>query len=395
MANATPQISPAQANILARNMITGRAIKRTQSIYSKTIDTSQGTVVEVNPRNTGLLLGFIVNVRQNIAVAASTGTALTRTPWGASNLVKSFTFLDLNNNTRLKTTGWHLGVINSARAGRPFYGVDTFTSYPVGYGDFYDELVEGSATIAQGANADVAFTYFVPIAYSDTDLRGAIYSNVVNATMSLQVELNPTLVGARTVANWHDSAYCTADSGTAVADVTEGNVSLEVLQVYYDQLPMGEQGVILPVQDLSTIYELKNTAVSGMTANQDFPIAYSNFRDFLSTLAVYRNSAETNGFAAENDINTWSLQSANYTDVFDVRERYAAGWNRQTFGLDMPQGAFYFNSRGKPISTVQYGNMNLVMDAAQVDTGAAVLLGYEAFALTNVIAGAGSLTPGA
>lgn len=395
MAQVTPQMTPAQANILARNMITGRAIKRTQSIYSKVIDTSEQTVVEVNPRNTGLLLGFIVNVRQNVAVAASTGTALTRTPWGTSNMVRTFTFLDLNNNTRLKTTGWHIGAINSARAGRPYLGVDTFTDYPVGYGDFNTELVEGDASIAQDANSDIAHTYYVPIAYSDTDLRGAIYANVVNATMSLQIELNPGLVQARTVAGWHDAAYCTASSGTAVADVTEGNVTVEVLQVYYDQLPAGERGVILPMQDLSTIYELKNTAVSGMTANQDFPIAYSNFRDFLSTVAVYRNSVETNGFAAQGDINTWSLQSANYTDVFEVAERYAAGWNRQTFGQDLPTGSFLFNSRGKPISTVQYGNMNLVMDPSAVDTGAAVLLGYEAFALTNVIGQAGSLTPGA
>tara|TARA_R110000796_G_scaffold61138_1_gene141597 strand:- start:7834 stop:9018 length:1185 start_codon:yes stop_codon:yes gene_type:complete len=389
------QISPAQANVMARSMITGRAIKRTQTIYAKTIDTSTETVLDINPRNTGLILGFIVNVRQNFAVAATTGTALTRTPWGASNLVSKFTFFDLNNNTRLNTTGWHVGMVNSMRASRPYLGVDTFTDYPVSYGDYSTKIVEAAASIAQAANADTAFTYFVPISYSDTDLRGSIYANVVNATMSLQITLNQNAVQAKTVAGWHDAVYTTTSDATPVVDVTEGNVDVEVIQVYYDQLPAGQNGVILPVQDLSTIYELKNTAVTGITANQDFPIAYSNFRDFLSTTAVFRNSVETNGFAAEGDVNSWSLQSANYTDVFDVKEYIAKSWNRQTFGQDAPEGVFTFSTRQKPISTVQYGNMNLVLDAASVDAGANVLLGYEAFALTNVIGQAGSLTPGA
>lgn len=388
------QITPAQANILARQMLTTRAVKRTQSIFNKVIDTSAENRLQIPPRNTGLILGFIVNVTSTVTVGAA-GTALTRTPWGASNAVSNFTFLDLNNNTRIQTTGWHLGLLNSTRAARPYGGVDAFENYPVAYGDYLTGLYSAPATIAQGASAEVAFTYYVPLAYSDKDLRGAQYGNVVNANMSLNLDLNSRLVAARTDDNWHGSVYCTANAATQPADIVESNVNVEVLQVYYDQLPTGNSGVILPAIDLQTIYELKNTSVTGIASNNDFPIAYSNFRDFLSTATVFRNGQTANGFGNPTSISEWKLQSANYTDIFDVRQKYAGLWNRMLIGQDLPESAYMFSSREKPISTVQYGNMNLVLDANTVAANAQVNVGFEAFALTNVIGQAGSLTPGA
>lgn len=396
MAQNGQQMSPAQANLMARQMVTGGAVKRTQSIYSRTIDTSQQTKIEVEPRLAGLILGFIVNVRTTFDVAASTGTALTKTPMGAANLVENFTLFDLNNQTRINTPGWHIALLNSARASRPYLGVDAFDNYPIDFGDYYTELNANAASIAQDASGAANFTYFVPLAYSDLDLRGAIYAGVVNATMSLQIQLNRDMVQARTVQGWQSAVYCTTNASTPPADVTENNVEVEVLQVYYDQIPRGQNGgPILPLEDLAVSYELKQTALSGITANQDFPIPYSNFRDFLSTVVLYRNSVETNGFAAPGDITDWKLEAANFTNIFEFRERYAAANNRQIFGQDLPTGTFLFSSRQKPISTVQYGNMNLVLDANQVDAGATLLVGFEAFAFNNVIGQAGSLTPGA
>jgi hypothetical protein len=34
--------------------------------------------------------------------------------------------------------------------------------------------------------------YFIPLAYSSNDLRGAVYTNVVNATQNLQITINKT-----------------------------------------------------------------------------------------------------------------------------------------------------------------------------------------------------------
>jgi hypothetical protein len=391
-------ISPVQANQMARNMLVSGAVKRTQQIFSQTVDLSQRNVLDIQPRNAGLVLGFIVNIVAPYSVALG-GTPLTRTPFGPTNLLKRVSFFDLNNNTRIQTAGWHLHAVNSARAEKPYGSVDTFTDLPVAYGKKFRTILDAPATIAAEASGTAAATYFVPLAYSDQDLRGAIYMNVVNATANLQLTLNDGAVQARSLSGWSDAVFCTADGSTPPAGVTEGNVTVEVYQVYYDQLPRGEQGVILPLLDLSTIYEIKNTTMQGVVQNQDFPIPYSNFRDFLSTFAVYRNrvnatgSPDSVGFQNVDDIAKWKLESANFTNVFDVGEKYAGLWGRNTFQADPALGVYYFPTRNKPITTQTFGNMNLILNANNVQTNAAVLIGYEAFGLSNVIMQASGLAP--
>jgi len=386
-----PKMSPQQANMAARGLIVGQSVKRTQLIRTVTVDASSENVLSIQPRNVGLILGFIVNVKANVAVALG-GTPLTVTPFGPANLLKNVSFFDLNNNTRINTTGWHIHLLNSARGNAPYLACRTNDTYPIDYGNNYPSLIQAPASIAAEADGDAQMTYYVPLAYSDQDLRGSLYANVVNATMNLQLTLNNTAVQARTQQGASDAVFVTANSATPPAGVTTGSFTVEVYQVYYDQLPESQNGVILPLLDLSTVYELKQTAVPGIVANQDFPLAYSNFRDFLSTFAIYRNRPMTNnGFADEADIAYWALESANYTNVFKVAPKYAAAWGRQTVEDDFPLGVYYIPTRSKPISTVQYGNMNLILNAADVQTGATVLLGYEAFALVNIIGQAQAL----
>ena len=379
-----------QANMMARQLITASATKRTQNIFSRTVSVASENVLQVAPRYVGLLLGFIVTVQTNIAVGAM-GAALTRAPFGPFNLVSQFRYDDLNNNTRVQTTGWHIGHLNSVRGGAPWLACRTNTNYPVDFGNNFPSLIQGAATIGQGENSDVSMTYFVPISYSQQDLRGAEYLGVVNATANLQITLNATPARARTLNNGTDAAYVTADAMTA-SDATIGDYTVNVFQVYYDQLPASQNGVVLPMMDLATIYDLKNTSFSGLTANEDFPLPYSNFRDFLSTIAIFRNNiAPTAALATEADVNLWKLESANFTNIWNVPPRIAGMWGRQNLEDDLSLGAYYFPTRDKPISTVQSGNFQLVLNAATVNAGAAILVGYESFALQNQIANAGSL----
>jgi hypothetical protein len=136
------------------------------------------------------------------------------------------------------------------------------------------------------------------------------------------------------------------------------------------------------------VYELKQTSYNGLTVGTDFPMDYANFRDFLSTFAVYFNGA-----SRENtDINTWALQSANFTNIWKKPVDLISLQTRQHLGCDLPVGCFYFGSRQKPISTVQYGNMQLVVNPATAGATASVRLAFENFALKNAVTKAGSLT---
>jgi len=143
---------------------------------------------------------------------------------------------------------------------------------------------------------------------------------------------------------------------------------------------------------LSTIYGLNNTSLTGMVKNQDFPIPYANFRDFLSTSVIWDNGGT---LTAGTDISYWALQSANFTNIFKIDPYLASLFVRKRIQCDVPVGCYYFDHRQKPISTIQYGNLELIQNiSATVNSGAQDILGFEYFALVNTISGAGSLAAG-
>jgi hypothetical protein len=165
-----------------------------------------------------------------------------------------------------------------------------------------------------------------------------------------------------------------------------------IYQVYLDQLPIGQNGVVLPTLDLSTIYELKQTALTGQAVAQDFPYPYANFRDFLSTLITWNSTGATAGLKNGSDVNYFALQSANFTNLWKIDPLLAAQKTREIIGCDLPLGTYYFSHRKKPLSTVQYGNLELILNAASLTAGSSYLNVYvEDFALVNALTQAGSL----
>src|SRR6185369_8618878 len=207
-----------------------------------------------------------------------------------------------------------------------------------------------------------------------------------NATMQLALTINTSPVGVST-ADTTTSVYKAAAGAGANTSTT-----ITVYQDYLDQLPVGQQGYVLPMLDLSTIYELKFTTFTAVVANNDFPMQYPNFRDFLSTFAVYNsNPASSTGRGVGADINYWALQAANLTNIFKMEPALVALRSRAILHTDFPKGVYYFGSRNKPIATTQYGNMELVLNAATAAAGAYCLIGWEDFGLQNVITQAGSL----
>jgi hypothetical protein len=64
---------------------------------------------------------------------------------------------------------------------------------------------------------------------------------------------------------------------------------------------------------------------------------------------------------------------------------------REIINSDWPLGTYYFSHRRKPISTLQYGNMQLILNPASVSGSPYCLIGWEDFALINALTQAGSL----
>jgi hypothetical protein len=148
---------------------------------------------------------------------------------------------------------------------------------------------------------------------------------------------------------------------------------------------------LLPILDLSTIYELKQTTQANIVAGQDFPYQYSNFRDFLSTIVGYVGNGTTGARAGGTDLNYIALQSANFTNIIKAEPALFALQTRQKLGVDFPPGFYYFDTRERPISTTQYGNMQLILNAITATNNPYELVAVEDFALVQMLSMAGSL----
>lgn len=388
MAQAPAAPSPAQMmqqNALARQAVIANSIKMKQQIFSQNVDPTSQQVINVTGnsiRNVGLLLGFIVEITGEVTNGA--GTDATRTPFGNANIVKQFRYDDLSNYTRIQVPGWHLATLNSVRQGFGYGGVYA-NNIPMGYGENFP-VYGGDPTITANGTSELRMQYYVPISYSSTDLRGAIWMSTVSATSNLQITLNDTPFSLS--GNPIDYVY----TGNGTGGWTN-TVQVTVYQIYLDQVPRDAQtgNPILPILDLNTIYELKQTTFTTPTAAQDFPMAYSNFRSFLSTMAVYDNGGVYNN---GSDVNYFSLASANFTNIMKCAPEIIALDGRMQIMTDFPLGTYFFDSRDIPINTINFGNMELNLNAKTAASNARVLVGYEAFALVSQLVGASSLAGG-
>jgi len=385
-----PSPQQIQANNLAiRALLLEQSQDMEQSVFSGTFVPAQQSVINVTPRNVGVLKGFLVEV---VATFQNTGTgAATLTPFGAANIISNFTFTDLDSYQRINTPGWHLNLLNSAKEGAPFGSafLGTSNDNPFGFGN-NTNLFAATGTLAPGnvapTTGSIKMLYWVPLAYSGKDLRGAIYLGVVNATANLQLTLNPqpgVTAGDNTLA-----VYSGANTS-----VTMTGITVNVYQRYLDQLPKYQQGpaagtAILPPLDMITQYRLGSTSLTGISAGQDFNIPFSNFQEFTSLAVIYDQNGTRN---PGTDINYFALTAANTLQFFKYSPDVQALKHRLRFKADLPAGMYLFDFRNDPISTNQSGNIQLTLNPITAAAGANVLAGFESFALTQTVLSAQAL----
>jgi hypothetical protein len=377
-----------QQNDALRRFVVANSVKMEQQIFSQNVDTTQTTTLNISSnsiRFAGILLGFVVTCTATVTNAAGTGLAIT--PHGTANMVKQFRFDDMSSYTRIQTSGRHMAMLNTVRQGFAYGGAYS-PNLPIGYGNNYN-VFEGPATIAASTAAEIRQVYYIPISYSPGDLRGGIYMATTGASMNLQIDLNAA-AGAFVAAgaNPLGAIY----TGNAAATYTTP-MTVSVYQVYLDQVPRDQQSgqPILPGLDFDTIYDIKETAFVGPSVGQDFPMAYSNYRAYLSTLLIYDNGGT---FNYGTDINYFSLASANLTNLFKYSPKHAALKARAAIMSDLPAATYLFDSRETPINTINFGNMELNINASVVNANARCIVGYEAFGRIGQLPLASSLAGG-
>lgn len=391
------QMSPQQANMAARSLILrGGMVGKTY--YPPAIDVWQpqnpilpsspgpGSILTFYLRNVGLVKRLVVRFKATVTAGASSTQTLTK--WGLANLISNVSFFDLGNNQRINSTGWHLTAVSSAKR-RRIFGAAYTSDTPLGYGNNNNRVMYAPSTISANGSSEIDFQLEIPFVKNDTDLRGAIYADVTQATMQVQITLNPNMFVSSTA---DPTLAMYASGGADLASLSA--LTVNFWQNYLDQLPRAQNGApILPTQDLGTAYLLNNTASGLPVANQDNGAAFVNSRTYESVTFGYDNNGTLN--VNGSDINYIQLQSANFTNILNLDGRMIGLMERNVLMDDFPAGMYYLDFRHRPIDTNQYGNMQLVINPSTVGgAGAYFVYGWEAYGIIGLVNQGGSLPQG-
>lgn len=377
--------NPMVDNMRARQFVLDRSIDMWQPLPPQSpVGEPRTQVLNFLAKNVGLIKRFIVEVSFNLAQTAA--ETFTRTALGPANIFSNFTLTDLNNIQRINTAGWHATMVATARRKQALGAAFTNDS-PVLMGSNYAVAVAPTTiTTIQ----PVRFFYEIPVSYTDIDLRGAIYAATTGANVNLQMTVNPALV-AISGANPTLAVY---QSSTASTGAITG-FTVTVYQNYLDQIPLDPSSnqPILPLIDMSYAFMLINTVLVGLSVNQENSIAYSNWRSFMSTFAIYDNFGSAS--APGTDIAYWAIQVANSTNIIKWDAFMASFITRTIIGDDFPavasRSVYYFDHRQRPINTDQFGNQLLVVNPSQVQAATSqILVGFEMLAIQQNVINAAS-----
>ena len=380
MSNAQAAMAQDQVNTQACIQSGVNVVQKIASINGPAYIAGQALNLNLAPQNVGLIKRFILRYTFNVAQGASEVQALTTL--GAANVFSNITFTDLNNLVRVNAPGWHFQMLASTRRQMPFASAYT-TANTIGIGNNYAVSVATNGVTTGGTIKGVLE---IPMSYSDNDLRGALFAQVVNSTMNLQLTINPAFF----VAAGADGTNAVYQSSTAqLGRIT--SYQIDVYQEYIDQLPRNAQGqYMVPAISIATQYNQLFSSNTGMTAGNDFSTPFANLRSYNSVFLLYDNGGQLNG---GTDINYFSLTTANSMQIFKYDAFMAQYLNgRNKIGDDWPLGMYWFDFRAKPLSTLAFGNMSLNMNASLVNANATLYSSFEFFANVNQLASAGSIT---
>jgi hypothetical protein len=387
-------MSPQQQNALVRNLILRGGVIGNQ-YFPPAVNMWQqlnpilpsslgpGGVITIQLRNVGLVKRLIIELSATVTAGATSIQNLTKL--GLANIISNVTFIDLGNNTRINTSGWHLNLVSTVKRRRVFAAAYT-SDTPNGYGNNNNRVMFAPATIAANGTTPIRFILEIPFVKNNHDLRGAIFADVTNAVMQVQLTLNPQMFVSST-ADPTLAVYQSAGSDLA----TLSAVTVQCNQNYLDQLPRGQNAApILPGIDLGTAYLLNNTASALPVVNQDNGFSFVNARSYESVAFIYDNNGVLN--VNGSDLNYIQVTSANFTQILRFDGMMAAANERDIIMDDFPAGVRYLDFRERPISTDQYGNMQLIINPSNVGgSAAAFLFGWEAYGIIGQVNQAGSL----
>lgn len=363
-------------NIMARNRVVKEAIPTFVDGGEESLIINAGDLASVDkqtqPPTLGFQLGFMITVEATFT--NSTGGVLTLTPFGAANLLQNVTYYDPQNTMRTNVSGRMLDFWMAQKQGTP-YG-DTLTP-DEGYGTRYNgdwRANYAPTTIASGATTTIRKIFYLPLAMSEYDLRGAVWGNLQQAYQRLNFKFaNVAKFVASSTESPLEAVYQSASASKAL---TFSNVKYRTkMHTYAQNLPTNADGAyVAPLMDLGTVYGFNETTATGLTVNQRKSVAYPNAWQYLATHVIFANGTQLN---AGTDVTELEINTASGVSFgkFTPFEHVSTTINR--LGVAPPLGMYYDSHHKNPIRTSDYGTVSWGVTPSLVNANAYLQIGYE------------------
>ena len=397
--NATSTVNMVAANLAARNAVLANSIEMIQNLNDGvgTYNPANTTVITLKPIMAGLTKGFYINVSVDI-VNLGTNT-LYLTEQGISQIFSSIILTDTNSIQRINTDGFHVAMLNAIRFKTPLGSTRSISNSDSDFGSNYNtvSIPSSIATNTALTPAKATFTIYIPLAYAGNDLRGAIYTNVANASMNIQLNINPNAITTATAASAPvrtgaqiNSCYANATAVGATGAYVS-SITVTGRQVFLNNLPawsnsypaqFNQGGTLLPIGDLSVYYQMiKSFPQLNLAAGTKSPIPYAPQRSYLTNLLVYNNGNTLNN---GTDLTSINIETANQIPFLQGDPYFLSQLVENDMRFDLPYGTYLINRRHSPINTINYGNMQINVTPSTVNAGAYVIDYNEFFSYAGV-----------
>ena len=369
MAANTQQVSPAQANLMARASLIQTGLAFVKHLPSTAQNNAlPGQTIRVPLDRTGIVTGVMLNFTVPVNITA----AATQSPFGPYNLIQSIEYVDFSGVKHVNTTGYQLHALNCLRGARLLNNSHKMMGYITGETGIDTDILNVPTAIG---NANMQFSLYVPLAYDATsDLRGAVLAQTDRG----EHYINVTFANAFVAADTFTAPY----SAGTVAMQAGATISIDAYMHYL----MPQAGVSpqnLPMIDLGTIYEISGNLIdsSNIVAGQSKYVNWPNNRAVLSASHLFDNGGS--GVLNGADLNQIVLLVNGNTNVRELSPRYLRNHMRYLLGVDLPSGFYYLSARQQPITTQLYGNVQTRFDIATANAAPYFVNQYESFYLSG------------
>jgi len=371
------------------NPVAFQAATRRQNLKTKTLSTIAGFGLTDNIPllQTGIISAINLRVAGNLVVTIGSGTVAStyRWPYGVAKAIR---FSANGQSNLINADGWFLrAAVLGNRNNRDDRGVaqgiggaSPGTSTSQGTMSMASESwgVGQGVTAIPTATYDVELDFFIPVAYDQTSLMGAIFAQTTSSALMLSVD-------------WESQANLFTLTGNATIAFTP---SAYVEATVYT-IPTSNGGIVVP--NLNTFHTFVQNRISPTVALGLNEVTWAGQgigrQTMKSFFRVTNNGATTLSPLVMNATNFgeiyWRYAGNTTPEDFQDGKRLAM-WDEELYNTYMGNqgfGVFDFSSLWAPRDSIDEGSVTALRTGFTIQNGVTLTSPYGEYATEELVAG--------